>query len=154
MPVRETVEDHLVAIELALTTIGRHLTRPRLHDRVMRELGVPLDRAGAVLLRLLDELGDVRLSDLATAAAVDVSTLSRQVSVLVHQGLVARATDPLDGRASRLTLTPDGRRTLDRLAVVRRTLVAELLTGWSATDRAALAPLLDRLAADLGRFGS
>jgi len=146
-----SLDADLVSIEHSLTVIARHLTRSRLHERIVRELRAPLDRAGAVVLRLLGEWESARLTDLAVAANVDVSTLSRQVRVLVDHGLVARTTDPDDGRAFRLALTAAGRAALDRLATVRRMLVGELLGDWSDADRAALAPLLERLAADLGR---
>ncbi len=71
--------------------------------------GIDLERAASVLLSRVDELGPARLSDVAAAAGVEISTASRPVARLVEQGYVERSTDPADGRACLLRCTPAGR---------------------------------------------
>jgi DNA-binding MarR family transcriptional regulator len=50
----------------------------------------------------------IRLSELAERENVTVPTMSRIVTALERDGLVARTADPADGRASLLTLSDAG----------------------------------------------
>src|SRR5687767_2537569 len=59
-----------------------------------------------------EPVGGCHLKDLAVRCALDPSTVSRAVAALVRSRLVARTADPRDGRASVLTVTPDGRHAL------------------------------------------
>ncbi|GLX97984.1 MarR family transcriptional regulator [Herbidospora sp. NBRC 101105] len=61
------------------------------------------------------QLGPVRLGDLAAHEGVSAPTLSRVVGGLENLGLVARTPDPADGRASLISLTPEGEAELGRL---------------------------------------
>src|SRR5215213_984808 len=67
------------------------------------------DLAALILLFPLQRLGPLRQSALAEAVHADPSTVSRHVALLVDRGLVLRAADESDGRASRLVLTEAGR---------------------------------------------
>jgi DNA-binding MarR family transcriptional regulator len=87
----------------------------------------------------------VRLSALASALEVDASTVSRHVRHLEDRGLLERATDPDDGRASQVQLTGEGRARLAAGAERRRALVASLMADWPGTDRDHLRDLLTRL---------
>ncbi|MUK01117.1 MarR family transcriptional regulator [Vibrio cholerae] len=74
----------------------------------------------------------LRLSDLAGFANSSLSRLSRAVSRLQGRGWIERSQDPLDGRATRATLTAAGRAVLtaaspDHVDTVR-TLVLDPLT--------------------------
>lgn len=109
------------------------------------------------MLVQLAELDDARVSDLAEAAGVDLSTASRTIARLVSAGHVDKSPDPTDGRATVHRLTPDGRRTVDRLVAARNQWLDELLDDFSPTERAALAGLLSRFVGrihDLSRTGS
>ena len=115
----------------------------------MRAAGVPITGAGLTALRAVDRHGPVVVSDLARRVRVDLSTMSRQLRPLETLGLVARGTDPNDGRVARLTTTAAGRRLLERVdqAVVDDFDVA--LADWSGADRARLAELLERFRSGL-----
>ncbi|MCY1136703.1 MarR family transcriptional regulator [Actinoplanes sp. Pm04-4] len=56
--------------------------------------------------------GRLRIGELATAAFVSISRMSRIVEKLEHEGLVERETDVNDRRASFAVLTEAGRRWL------------------------------------------
>jgi DNA-binding MarR family transcriptional regulator len=56
--------------------------------------------------------GSLRVGDLANALKVTVGGTSKLVDRIEAAGLIARGPDPDDRRASRLTLTPEGERTL------------------------------------------
>jgi DNA-binding MarR family transcriptional regulator len=104
-----------------------------------------LDRAAYVILRHLHEAGPQNVSALAAALHLDGSTVTRQVSAMQRDGLVARETDPRDGRGIVVSATAAG---LTRMTAVRRArqeLYQNILEDWSAADRRTLATLLRRL---------
>jgi DNA-binding MarR family transcriptional regulator len=136
----------------ALQTVARSITQVRLHERLLQLAGVRLDRAGATLLFKLSAKGDaLRVTDLAELLGVDAPTVTRKVQQLEREGMVVRHTDPDDGRASRIGLTPAGRRAIDRVRRARRAWLGQLLQDWHDDDLSDLADLLSRFAEDLER---
>jgi DNA-binding MarR family transcriptional regulator len=104
-----------------------------------------VESAAYALLVPLVKDGPQRTSDLAAAACVDPSTVSRQVAELVGHGLVERQADPGDGRATLLVATEEGHLAFTALQR-RREQAFELLVGdWPAADVEALTTLLHRL---------
>ncbi len=77
--------------------------------------------------------------------------MTRKVQQLERDGLVVRHADPDDGRASRIGLTPAGRRTLERVLKARRAWLDRLLEGWDDEDLARFGALLGRFSASLER---
>ncbi len=132
--------------------VARSITQVRLHERLLRSAGVRLDRAGAALLHKLS-VGDapLRVTDLAELLGVDAPSVTRKVQQLERDGLVVRTTDPGDRRATRIGLTPAGRRTLERVRQARRAWLDQLLEGWDDHDLSTLTALLGRFADDLER---
>ena len=60
-----------------------------------------------------------------------------------------RATaDPVDGRATLLAATTEGRRVFEQNRRLRNERIAEMLENWSGDDRRALADLLARFTTD------
>ncbi len=134
----------------ALQTVARSITQVRVHERLLRLAGVRLDRAGATLLFKLAATGEsLRVTDLAEVLGVDTPTVTRKVQQLERDGLVTRQCDPDDRRASRIRLTPAGRRTIERVRRARRAWLERLLQSWDDDDLSALADLLGRFAEDL-----
>lgn len=109
----------------------------------------PVDFGVRRLLGVLAQHGALRLSELAQIAQLDLSTVSRHVTRLTADGLVARTADPDDGRACQVQISDDGRATLRTMLQQHAAAVAPVLDRWDPTDRAALLALLQRLAADL-----
>ncbi len=91
----------------------------------------------------------LRVSALADAVHVDVSTVSRQVSTLVDLGLVERGPDPDDGRAQALSVTPDGEALLLAIREGREQWLRGLLADWPDDDVQAFASFLSRFSSDL-----
>jgi DNA-binding MarR family transcriptional regulator len=136
----------------ALQTVARSITQVRVHERLLRLAGVRLDRAGATLLFKLSARGEsLRVTDLAETLGVDTPTVTRKVQQLERDGMVVRQSDPEDGRASRIRLTPAGRRTIERVRRARRAWLDRLLQGWDDDDLSVLADLLSRFADNLDR---
>ncbi|MGI4893935.1 MAG: MarR family winged helix-turn-helix transcriptional regulator [Janthinobacterium lividum] len=101
------------------------------------------------LLVRLDDVGEARPSDLAAFFSIGKPTLSRQVQLLERLGLVSRGADPTDGRAVRLTLSPEGLQKVHAARAARRQRLFTLLEDWPADDMTRLASLVGRLNAVL-----
>jgi DNA-binding MarR family transcriptional regulator len=119
--------------------------------RYRREFGVSLWEWRTVAL-----LGGARealsLNELARAAGIDKSQMSRVVAGLTRRRLVLRAADAADGRGVRLTLTGAGRKLclgLIRAAAERNDAFLDCL---SARERAAFDSALAKLAARARAF--
>ena len=137
-------------IEAALQVVARSMTQARLHERFLQTAGVRLDRAGAALLYKLYITGDsLRVTTLADLLGVDAPTVTRKVQQLEHEGYVARRPDPDDRRATRIALSPAGRRTLERVLDARRTWIASLFEDWDRTELMAFASALGRFSTTL-----
>ncbi len=64
--------------------------------------------ASSTALAAVVAAGSPRVSELADAMGLDLSTVSRQVSSLRRLGLLEAVPDATDGRSQRLTATPAG----------------------------------------------
>jgi DNA-binding MarR family transcriptional regulator len=90
----------------------------------------------SVLVRLLDHPSTLR--DLAAFERVSPPSMSRTITGLVEQGLVAKADDPDDGRAVALSLTVEGRRVVDTARAQRDAWMAARLEDLTAAERKVL----------------
>jgi DNA-binding MarR family transcriptional regulator len=119
--------------------------------RYGREFGVSLWEWRTVAL-LGGAKGAQSLNELARAAGVDKSQMSRVVSGLAARGLVLRAIDANDGRGVRLTLTRAGRRLYEGLIHAAAERNDAFLDCLSDKERAAFDAALDKLAARAKEF--
>jgi len=132
-------------IEAALQVVSRSLNQARLHERLLQAAGVRLDRAGAALLnRLYQRRDSLRVTTLADLLGVDTPTVTRKVQQLEQDGYVIRHPDPDDRRATRIALSPSGRRTLQRVLEARRAWISGLFEEWDKADLASFASALGR----------
>ncbi len=90
-----------------------------------------------------------RVSDLAGCVHADVSTVSRQVSHLVQHGLAVKIPDPGDGRAHRVTLTPDGHSAIVRITDTRAAWLSQVMADWTEPDAREFVRLISRFTDDL-----
>lgn len=95
-----------------------------------------LDATAYPVLFAIAGTGASRVSDIAAMLHNDVSTVSRQVSAFVTHGLVAKETDPHDGRAQVVSLTDQGRNVLREVQHSRATWFQSLLQGWTSDETA------------------
>jgi DNA-binding MarR family transcriptional regulator len=82
---------------------------------------------GVRVLSLLDELGPLSVTALARADRCSQPTMSLTVARLIESGDVDKQADPGDARATVVTLTPAGRRTLTETRRVNGAMVAARL---------------------------
>ena len=120
-----------------------------MHRTVLADAGLRLEMPASAVLATLQEHGPQRVSALAEALHVDLSSASRQVTALERDGLVGRTRDPDDSRAALVDLTADGRQALADLRAARLAHLAQRLPGWSDQELRHFAALLHRFRTDL-----
>ena len=96
--------------------------------------------------------GPLTLGELATAEQVRPPTMTRLVSALEDEGLVARETDAADGRLTRIRATPKGRALLFRGRARRVAALTAEVRDLPPDERAALARAADILDGVIGRL--
>jgi DNA-binding MarR family transcriptional regulator len=102
------------------------------------------DAGAATVLGAVADLGESRVSAIASAVHMDVSTVSRTLTALCKEGLVATRPDEADLRSHLTRCTPAGiERIADRRARIAEQLDARL-ADWDTDDVAALSHLLNR----------
>jgi len=99
----------------------------------------------AVLAKLAEH-AHLSQNSLGRETAMDGATIKGVVDRLSARGLVLVAADPDDRRRARISLSPDGRATYDRLMDQARAITAETLAPLTPVER-------DRFVALLGKIG-
>ncbi|OEV05971.1 DNA-binding MarR family transcriptional regulator [Streptomyces sp. Amel2xB2] len=133
----------LLDLERELTVFMR---RARAFSGEMaREVHPELEPAAYGLFVRLEDGGAQRATDLAVYFGVGKATISRQLRVLENLGLITRAPDPDDGRASLVNLTPRGRQRFRAVREARRAEYVRKLGSWDPAEIAELARLMHQL---------
>ena len=143
-PTRPATTGHELVV--SLLTVARRL-RSRL----------PQGRIDPAMMFVLHQVlarGSLRVSALAEALGLDISTASRHVRQLEAGGYLDRTGDPDDRRAFQVRLTRRGRAALDQALRARAAVVDRAIADWPEEDRAALTTLMTRLADSLDRLAA
>lgn len=125
--------------------------------RLMREIAFTVardtvgTRATMSITRLLDQVGEAGVGDIAEALRVDTSVASRQISELVAAGLVERTVVNGDRRARHLRLTPAGRVHAEQIRTVMRDRADTVFEDWSADELGVAATVLERMVESTAR---
>lgn len=139
-------------LEEAFSALGRtvmELMTSRVLSPWSRKLTGELDRTSYLALAVLKEGGPTRVTELAQAMKLDVSTVSRAVHQLSEASLVDKERDGKDGRAHLIALSGKGRQLLDAACSAKRELLHAATSGWTHEERASLAAQMMRLARSL-----
>jgi DNA-binding MarR family transcriptional regulator len=100
-------------------------------------------------LSLLSDADALSVSTIADELVMSLAATSRALDALVQRGDVTREEDVRDRRSRLVSITPQGRRTFEKLVAVRRAgierLLAELDPAELESLAAALAPIAERL---------
>ena len=99
------------------------------------------------LIRVLGILSDrrPRMTELADYLGLEKQTMSGLIARAEKRGLVARAPNEEDGRATDVFLTSDGAKLVKRLQVQGKQALAPLVERLSASDQQLLQELLQRM---------
>jgi DNA-binding MarR family transcriptional regulator len=125
--------------------VGRGL---RNRTRAVRE-ALDVTHSESELLRLIERKPGIRVQDAALELGIASNSVSTLVKQLTRAGLVERASDPLDGRAAHLRLTPLALEWVTRVGNAREAAIERALDALDDADRAqieAALPALGRLA--------
>jgi DNA-binding MarR family transcriptional regulator len=155
MPAAKQNTDEAIKLEL-------HRWFPYRFSRIANEVSLCLHHAyharwgisvpGWRVITVLAEYAPLASKDVAVETAMDVVQVTRAVNELFQKKLVLRREDQVDRRRVSLELSAAGRRLYQEVVPYARQLEDELLHGLSATERATLAGLLDRVQANAGRL--
>jgi DNA-binding MarR family transcriptional regulator len=132
----------------ALGVLLKRSTRIGLYRTLTAGVGEAVDELTYPILSGLARTGPCSAADLAPDVGLDRSGVTRRASRLEEAGLVRREPDPADRRATLLTLTDEGVRTV---AVLRQRLADHItasLDAWPADEVAAFAGYLRRFLTD------
>lgn len=77
-------------------------------------------------LATLADHGSQRVADLASLLGVNSSTATRMSSRLRRKGLITRAADPVDRRATRLEITPAGQAVVQAVTARRQAVIGRI----------------------------
>jgi DNA-binding MarR family transcriptional regulator len=115
------------------------------HTRTAEALGsVGLTPALFALLNVLGAREGAIQQELSSDMGIDPSAMVKLINELEDAGLAERRRRPGDRRAWEVTITPKGRRTLQRARRVVREAQDEVLAGLTAAERRQLLTLLRR----------
>jgi DNA-binding MarR family transcriptional regulator len=92
-----------------------------------------------------DGLTALRLTDLGERLIVRPPSVTGVVDRLERMGLVARVVSPQDRRVRHVSLTPKGRRLVERVLTHHPAQVSAVLAGLTPPEQRQLGDLLDRL---------
>ncbi|MEW2547954.1 MarR family transcriptional regulator [Streptomyces sp. NPDC047002] len=134
------------ALQSVLSVLAYNLTRTQVHERLVAAAGMPVDRAGLALLRVLADAPEpLRVGELAYRLGVRHPHVTRQVGRLAQQGLVERVATGDDRRVQLIAPTRRGLDTLRRVAQATEARLAERLVGVDAETIMAAVEVLSRL---------
>jgi DNA-binding MarR family transcriptional regulator len=106
-----------------------------------RSAGSQLERSAHLLLGYLRTQGPLSVGELSEALFLDASTVQRQTSAAMREGLIERVPDPEGGIARKFVATPHGIELLDQERERSIERLEEILEGWSDEDILAYAAL-------------
>jgi DNA-binding MarR family transcriptional regulator len=140
------IGDQVRALHEALIDIVGVINRPQGDAMMVREAGIPLDRALFPLLVVIERRGPIGVVDLADRVGRDYTTVSRQVAKLESLGLIARAAAAADRRVSQASVTAKGKAMTDAVDLTRERLVGALFATWEERDVEELVRLMRKFA--------
>jgi DNA-binding MarR family transcriptional regulator len=140
------IDDQLRRLHGALLDIVAVMNRPQRDEVLIREAGIPLDRALFPLLVCIERFGPIGVVDLADRVGRDYTTVSRQVSRLEDLGLVRRQGRAADRRVREAVISPKGKAMTDLVDAARERIGRAIFASWDAHDIDELVRLMRKFA--------
>jgi DNA-binding MarR family transcriptional regulator len=94
-------------------------------------------------LRTIEAAGEPSMSALSTSLSVDLSTMSRNISVLEREKYVSRARAAEDSRVVTVVLTPKGRNALETLRCDEQDVMSRVYRRLPTAERVSLVEALE-----------
>ena len=108
------------------------MNRPQRDESLIKEAGIPLDRALFPLLVGIERFGPIGVVELADRVGRDYTTVSRQVAKLESLGLVERRGSAADRRVREAVITPKGKAMTDLVDAARERIGRAIFETWDA----------------------
>lgn len=147
MSLRQTSAAHLdliVETMIYLETEGRRVAREE-----CQRVGVTATQLN--VLKLLEEIGELSLSELSRRLAAQNSTVTGIVDRMVQAGLVVREQSAEDRRVWRIRMTPRGAEVAERTQVLPWDLLRTALASLDRREKEQLVTILQKVAAHVAR---
>jgi DNA-binding MarR family transcriptional regulator len=138
-------------IERAVAILLRSLGGRSAIALVAERSGSDLPAASIALLEHLEAAGVQRVSQIAEHQKIGMPALTPRIKDLESAGVIRRVVDPVDARASLISLTDSGRAILARIRRARCGILAEALHEMDPVVMATAADALTRIATAVER---
>ena len=129
--------------DIAMGLRAAYLSMHRQTNSHLAPFGMTADQF--VILALLTEQDGITQQHLARLASSDPNTIRAILVLLEKRALVKRRRHPTDGRALRVTITPKGRLTYDRLSAAINPLQKRLSSPFKKKEVKTIITLLERV---------
>lgn len=140
------IDPKLRQLHGAVLDIVGAINRPQRDEVLIREAGIPLDRALFPLLVGIGRFGPIGVVDLADRIGRDYTTISRQVAKLESLGLVERRGSAADRRVREAVITSKGKAMTDLVDAARDKLGRAIFADWDPRDVDELVRLMTKFA--------
>lgn len=145
------IRERIRKLHEALIDIAGLMNRPQRDEALVREAGIPLDRALFPLLVGIERRGPIGIVELADGIGRDYSTVSRQVAKLESLGLVERRQSAADRRVNEAVVTPKGKAMTDRIDAARERIAMAAFASWDPREIDELVRLMRKFADAMSR---
>jgi DNA-binding MarR family transcriptional regulator len=128
------ISEQIRALHGALLDIVGIMNRPQRDEVLIREAGIPLDRALFPLLVGIERFGPIGVVEMADRVGRDYTTVSRQVAKLESLGLVERRGSAADRRVREAIVTSKGKAMTDLVDAARERIGRAIFKTWRTED--------------------
>jgi DNA-binding MarR family transcriptional regulator len=140
------IQQQFRKLHAAVLDIVSVINRPQRDEVLIKEAGIPLERALFPLLVSIERFGPIGVVDLADRIGRDYTTVSRQVAKLESLGLVARQAGAADRRVREAVIAPKGKLMTDAVDAARDRIGSAILGAWDINDIDELVRLMRKFA--------
>jgi DNA-binding MarR family transcriptional regulator len=140
------ISEQLRQIHSAVLDIVSVMNRPQRDEALIREAGIPLDRALFPLLVLIERFGPIGVVDLSDRVGRDYTTVSRQVAKLESLELVERRESVADRRVREAVATAKGKAMTGLVDAARERIGRGVFATWETQELDELVRLMRKFA--------
>lgn len=130
----------------ALLDIVSAMNRPQRDEALIKEAGIPLDRALFPLLVGIERFGPIGVVEMADRVGRDYTTVSRQVAKLEALGLIERRSSTRDRRVREAAISAKGKAMTDLVDAARERIGRAIFQAWEEQEIDDLVRLMRKFA--------
>ena len=126
--------------------------RERATRRARRLTGLDWTYSALLIMEGMKDRPTIRMSQLAESVGTTPPTITKLVNDLEQKGLLVRTPDDQDGRATIISLTPEGKQMAEAIGRARLEALRQVLEDWSEDELRRFTALFERLRSDMRRL--